>query len=112
MSEKDIEDLREATREAHAAIKDLRLATKEAKEAGAEALLLIRNEIAGQINVAVEEGLRGYKAALDAAIEDGTKKVMGRFDHLAELLMGEDKKSRRQGKPTIPELIEQRGGDL
>jgi len=54
----------------------------------------------------VESGLASFGTALDKAIEDGTQAVFRRFDGIEKLLLGEDDKSVRAGKPSIPQMLE------
>lgn len=98
-------ELRTATREANEVLKDLRRSVTEAKQ------LVKTIEAAAEIAVesrmapVVKAGLDEFGVALKKAIDDGTAAVSDRFDTIFEHLMGEDRTSKRQGKPSIPELV-------
>lgn len=100
----EIEALHEATRKAHEVLKDLRVATKEARKVLDE----IPSIVDGRIALAVTEGLGEFRVALDRAIEDSTALVFKRFDTITDILTGEDRTSKRQGKLSVTELIERR----
>ena len=53
----------------------------------------------------VQSGLVSFESAMDKAIEDGTQAVFRRFDRIEKLLLGEDDKSVRAGKMSIPDMI-------
>ena len=50
--------------------------------------------------------LASFGVALDKAIETGTQAVFTRFDGIEKFLLGEDARSVRAGKPSIPQMIE------
>lgn len=105
-----IAQLKEATREANEATKGVHEAIREGKA------ILKGIEEAAQIAIdtrvaeAVAIGLESFKEALDGAIESGTERTYKRFDELAELLLGEDKGTRRKGLASLPEIIEAKTG--
>jgi LPS O-antigen subunit length determinant protein (WzzB/FepE family) len=101
----EVAELREATRQAHEALKDLRLAVKEAvklKDSIEQAAQVAMDE---RIAPAVEKGLEEFRESLKKAIDTGTEAVFHRFDTVADTLLGEDRATRRQGKPSIPEMF-------
>lgn len=100
--------IRAAVQEGHALLRDLRGATREARDVLATLDQRIHDGVDTQISAEVSEGLEAYKGGLAAAIEKGEAKVLARFDELAAILMGDDPKSRRQGKPSLIELAERR----
>jgi hypothetical protein len=106
----EVKELREATRHAHEAIKDLRGVIREANETVAEVQKIMHDSVNDRLDAEVARGLEEYKTALSAAIEDATDRVFKRFDYLAELLMGEDKKSRRKRQKSIPDFISEMTG--
>lgn len=110
MSEEELAALREATKRAHEVLKDLRQMVREAKD-----LVQVIDKAAGvaveqRVQPAVDQGLEEFSEALKTAIDDGTEAVFKRFDTISDTLLGEDKASRRQGKPSIAELAERRMG--
>lgn len=58
-----------------------------------------------KFGAAVQDGLASFHDALGTAIEDSTAAVYRRFDTIEKLLLGEDDKSVRAGRPSIPEMI-------
>lgn len=92
---KAVTDLKEATREAHEAIKDLRALLKDchsarqAMESTRDELLSLSHEVFDQrMNEQVEDGLNTYRQTLDKALEDSTDAVFARFDRLFRVMMG------------------------
>lgn len=100
--------IRDALREGHALLRDLKAATREARDALAAVDQRIHDRIDEKLDREVADGLARYQSALEAAIERADAAVYKRFDTLADILMGEDPKSRREGKPSLIELAEQR----
>lgn len=97
--------MREATRQAHEVLKDLRLAVKDAlklKESIEQAAQVAVDE---RLEPIVKQGLEKFIAALNVAIQEGTEAVFHRFDTIADNLLGEDRTSRRQGRPTVEEIF-------
>jgi hypothetical protein len=107
-TERDLEALRTATREAHEAIRDLRTETKRAAAVAGEVAAVADVEVEQRIAAAVAAGLEEYRATLDGAIKDATEAVFARFDTIRDTLLGETKRHRRRGEPSLPELIEDR----
>jgi truncated hemoglobin YjbI len=105
----EVNELKEATRRAHEAIKDLKLAIREAQETSDEIKQMIHDEIYDRVDAEVAAGLDDYKTVLSEAIDKATDKVFARFDYLADILMGEDKQSQRKGKKSITELLSKSG---
>lgn len=102
--EEDIAALKQATREAHEAIQESKDVKKELEATWAR----ISEEIENHIESEVAIGLTKYSGSILTAIEDATQRVYERFDLIADILVGEDKQSRRKGLPSITELVEQR----
>jgi biopolymer transport protein ExbB/TolQ len=100
--------IRDAVREGHTLLRDLKAATKEARDVLAAIDQHIYDRVDETIDREVKEGLDRYQEALTEAIERADAAVNKRFDTLASILLGEDPKSRREGKPTLVELAEQR----
>jgi putative cell wall-binding protein len=99
MAEKtEAEELRAATREAHEVLKDLRQVVREAKVVRNSLHASAEKALEDGINATVEASLEKYRDTIEKAIEEATKAVFDRFDTLADHLMGETKKAKRQGK--------------
>jgi len=104
----EIQELKAATREAHEAIRDLNYAVKRAREVQAELSNEVDKALTDGIGKQVQEGLDAYKASLEQAIDTATESIYSRFDAIGDMLLGEDKASKRAGKPSIPELVKQK----
>ncbi|MEW9530579.1 hypothetical protein [Microbispora sp. NPDC049125] len=92
--------LREVIQEANGVLKDLERERKAVRE-------FIDTEVFPHINQAVQRGLEDYKAALTRAINEGTERVYARFDSIADILLGADKRTQSNGKLTLEELARQ-----
>lgn len=106
--DEDIARLKEATREAHEAMKDLNMMIQMAKATTKELNTAVSEALENGIGKQVKEGLDQYAESLNAAIDGATQAVYKRFDQIADILLGEDKSSQRSGKPSIPDLIKQK----
>ena len=95
--------LREATREAREAAKDLRAEVKAAREFRRE--FLATPELDARLGELTEDALKRYSDSIQQQIEKATQAVWNRFDTIAMICLGEDPKSVREGKKTIPDLI-------
>ena len=97
--------LRDLIRQAHEATRDLRAAVREAGAMRDSLPAAAEQAVTEKFSAEVESGLASFGEALDKAIEDGTQAVFRRFDKIEKMLLGEDDKSIRAGKPSIPQLI-------
>lgn len=108
MSDADLAALREATREAHETIKDLRAATQEARAVVKEVQRVAAEQVDERISAALTAGLDQLADSIKTACDDATTSVFARFDTITDTLLGETKKDRRAGVPSIPELLKDR----
>ena len=99
-------DLRDLIRQAHEATSDLRAVLREAKVMRDGLPAAAEQAVTEKFSAEVQSGLASFQGALDKAIEDGTQAVFRRFDQIERLLLGEDDKSVRAGKASIPQMIE------
>jgi hypothetical protein len=99
--ERDIAALKEATREAHEAIRDARQVKKELEDALREIPKRISDLVADLITTSTETQLAGYNDIIQQAIEAATDAVTHRFQTIADILLGEDKKTRKRGTPSL-----------
>lgn len=99
-------ELKAVIRMAHEAIKDLKACLKEAREVRDELKTAAAERVEGRLNDAVEAGLVELDKSIETAIEDSTQKVYARFDTIADILLGEDRKSTRLGKPNLTNLAQ------
>ena len=102
----EVEDLRAATREAHEAMKDLRLLMRDARVLIAEIHEAAYQEVNSIVGAFVREGMQAHQRAIEDAIEDGTNMVYRRFSEIGDILMGEDRGSKKSGS-AIKELAAQ-----
>jgi hypothetical protein len=88
------QSLRDTIIEAHQAIQDLKAACKAAAEERAQARKLVdglTDMVSEAMSDQIKEGLENYDKALYAAIGNGERAVLRRFDQLASALLGEKK---------------------
>lgn len=112
MSTRDeIDELKAATRAAHETIKDLNAAIRDAEELVERMKTVVEETAHKNVDqVLAEETRKGVEAlgeVIKKACDESTEAVYRRFDLITGVLMGEDKKSRREGKLSLPELAEQ-----
>lgn len=99
------EELRAATREAHEAMKDMKRLMRDVEDLLARLHIAAHREVNGMLAEAVRAGMAEHQAAVLAAIDDGTKMVYARFAEIGDILMGEDRDSKRAGS-AIQELAQ------
>jgi len=102
----EIEALKEATRQAHAAVKDLHRETREAKALIAS---LVTKEVSARIDNAVADQLDDLGKQIETFLEAADRKVHARFDKIGDILLGEE---RGDAKPSIEELARARSEQL
>jgi hypothetical protein len=107
-TDEEVAALKEATREAHEAMKDLNMLIQLAKATVKELNAAVSEALEEGIGKQVQEGLDAYKDSLGNAIDTATESIYKRFDMIADLLLGEDKQSKRAGKASIAELVEKK----
>ena len=103
---RQLTELRDLIKRAHEATSDLRTAMREAKAMRDSLPAAAEKAVTEKFQAEVESGLASFGTALDKAIENGTQAVFRRFDGIEKLLLGEDDKSVRAGKPSIPQMLE------
>ena len=99
-------ELRDLIRQTHEATADLRAVLREAKAVRDSLPAAAEKAVSEQVQAEIKTGLDEFGKALDQAIETGTQAVFRRFDKIERLLLGEDPKSVRAGKPSIPQMLE------
>ncbi|MET7982540.1 hypothetical protein [Streptomyces sp. NPDC005281] len=97
------DELRELIREAHGVLKDIRREKREAREL----LPLLTDEL---FSDEVKKQLAALNKVTKQAMDDAVARVFKKFDELGAIVMGEDRISRRKGKPSIPSLVNARAG--
>jgi hypothetical protein len=98
-------ELRDLIRQAHEATTDLRAVLKEARAMRDSLPAAAEKAVSEKFSAEVASGLVSFHDALGKAIDDATQSVYRRFDTIEKLLLGEDDKSVRAGKPSIPQMI-------
>ena len=102
---RQLTELRDLIRQAHEATSDLRAVLKEARAMQDTLPAAAEKAVTEKFSAEVQSGLVSFESAMDKAIEDGTQAVFRRFDRIEKLLLGEDDKSVRAGKMSIPDMI-------
>lgn len=102
----EIEQLREATRLAHEAMKDMKALIREAKTMEAALHEAVSTDVQEIIEACVAAGLASYAETIKDSTAKATEAVFERFDKIGEMLMGESKQQRRRYGESIPELAE------
>lgn len=96
-------EMREVIAEAHGVRKDLERTLREAREFLAKEL---EGEVANQMNAVVKEQVDALGTSIEKAMDDCTNKVISEFDKLFKMLTGATREMQRQGKVSIPEMID------
>lgn len=102
----EIAALKAATRQAHETIQELRTVIREARD--------LLNQLGPAAEAAVDEHLAPVvEKSLEDWAEHSTKfinqaeeRINARFDQIADILLGETKRDRRRGEPTLSEYAE------
>lgn len=95
------DQLRAEIREARETLKDLRAEIRDARTL----IPLLTDELfATEVKKQVDALGKETEKAMAAAVD----RVIAKFDSLTATLMGEDRRSLRQGKASIPDLITDR----
>jgi hypothetical protein len=102
----EVDDLRAATREAHEAIKDLRAATRDALDVLAQVKIAAKKAVDEDLADAIREGLVQFHDANAHAIADSEAAIYDRFAKIGDILLGEDRNSRKAGS-AIQDLAQQ-----
>ena len=102
---RQLTELRALIRQAHEVTSDLRAVLREARAVRDSLPAAAEKAVSEQLGAEVKAGLDSFQNALDKAIDSGTDAVFRRFDRLEKLLLGEDGKSVRAGRPSIPDMI-------
>ena len=99
-------ELRDLIRQAHEATSDLRAVLREAKTVRDSLPAAAEKAVSEQLGAEIKTGLDSFGEALNKAIDTGTAAVFRRFDRLEQMLLGEDPKTVRAGRASIPQMIE------
>lgn len=102
----EAEELRAATREAHEAMQDMRALIREMGEIEQRLRKTAGEVFEERMMAQVSEGLARYGESIGRAIEDATQAVYKRFDTIADVLLGEDRASRRTGRASLADYAE------
>ncbi len=95
--EQTLAELKEAIREARECLKDFNEMRKEYNKIAKN----WRDKVDHQIALEVRAGLDHYEETLSKAMKEASSRIFAKFDRLAAMIMGEDKKHLE----SIPELL-------
>lgn len=93
------DDLQKLVTEAHGLLKDLRIESKQARR-------ILPMIVSKRIKSEVEKQLAEMGEQIAEAMRESVEKVGREFDRLEAAFLGKDKTARRDGKPSIPELVD------
>jgi hypothetical protein len=62
--------------------------------------------VADRVMPVINGTLNGLGAAIDGAIVESERRIYARFDKVADLLMGEDERTKRRGEPSMYDLAQ------
>jgi hypothetical protein len=103
---RQLTELRDLIRQAHEVTSDLRAVLREARAVRDSLPAAAEKAVSEQLGTEIKAGLDSFGKALDRAVDEGTAAVFRRFDKIEKLLLGEDPKAVRAGKPSIPQMLE------
>lgn len=101
------ESLRSLIRDANLVLAEFKTLMREARKMKDEVAQIAADQFRGMIEEKVEEELEKFKKHTLDAIESSEEAINRRFDTLRDILLGEDSRSKREGRDSIPELIDQ-----
>ncbi|MET4925483.1 hypothetical protein P3L51_24540 [Streptomyces sp. PSRA5] len=93
------EEMSAELREAHGTLKDLRREIGEAREL----IPLLTDDL---FKAEVKKQVDALGHATEKAMAASVDRVTAQFDKLADTFMGQGRRQRRTGQPSIPDLIE------
>jgi hypothetical protein len=88
-----------ATREGHELLKDLRIESRRAQR-------ILPMIVTERIRKEVERQFKLLADETEQAMRRNVEKVGTEFDRLADILLGRDRESLKQGRRTIPDIIQ------
>lgn len=97
-------DVREVIREAREVVKELVAATRDARSLLKEIKDTANTSVDEHLRPILNENIKQLTLATEAAIAEADLRVDNRFQQVADILLGEDKKSKREGRQSIPDL--------
>ncbi|GAB1823551.1 hypothetical protein [Herbidospora sp. RD11066] len=107
----EAEELRAVIREGHELLQDLRATHKDLRTLHTEVIGMIDGipaKVDARIETAVVDGLEILGREMKAAMEQNVAGVGKQFERLESILMGTDKDSQREGKPSLEQLLRER----
>lgn len=100
-----LELLDAALKEANLLLADFKTTIREGKALLADIKKVVDDRCEEVVADAVADSIAKLGVATEAAIENAQNGINERFDTLHRILMGEDKKSKKSGRESIPTLI-------
>jgi DNA anti-recombination protein RmuC len=95
-ADQDLEDLKQATREAHMAIKDLSKLMKEFNKLRDDLRAELQKSVDEQIKPVIESSLQEWSDQTVTFIDQAEDRINKRFDTLADILLGETREEKRK----------------
>lgn len=102
--EQSKQELRELVRDAHGAIKDMRKLLKELDEQRKETEKALETKVDERVGPLLEENLNHLAGQFKKFCDQSEERIYARFDQLGDILLGEDKQSKRKGERSLPEI--------
>lgn len=106
-ADQKLELLERALKDANLVLADFKSTIREGKALLADIKKVVDDRCEEKVADAVADSIAKLGVATDVAIEQTEQGIFARFDEIYNTLMGTDKKSRREGKESVPELIAQ-----
>ncbi|MFD4830185.1 hypothetical protein ACFWPV_10070 [Streptomyces uncialis] len=107
-AERLLVELNTATREAREALADISAERKRLLADMAQAREAAAAYVEGALKAEVEQAVSALGAETEKATERAVARVIRQFDELADTLLGQDRDSRKAGRPSLPELARTR----
>jgi Sec-independent protein translocase protein TatA len=104
--EQSKQELRELVRDAHGAIKDMRKLLKEFEDYRKEAEVALQKQVDEHVGPLLEENLNHLTVQFKKFCDQSEERIYARFDQLGDILMGEDKQSKKKGERSLSQIAE------
>jgi len=108
-SSRDIAALKKYTREAHETIQDLKSVVREARQVVIEIQKAAAVSVDERLQPILIAQINAIQEATLVAIAESEGRIEGRFDQMAAVMLGEDRKSVREGRLSLPQMAENIG---
>lgn len=106
-ADQKLELLDKALKDGNLLLADFKSTLREGRALLAEIKKVVDDRCEEVVADAVTDSIAKLGVATEAAIEQTEQGIFARFDEIYNTLMGTDRKSRKEGKESVPELIAQ-----